>query len=63
MVVQQPQLVELLIDDVHYVLRDSPVFESLSEFLLDSFFVFFFQTQLLRTAKRFFVLMGSSSQS
>lgn len=49
MVVQKTQLVEFFIDDVHYVLWDSPVFESLSELFLNSFFVLFLQTQLLKT--------------
>lgn len=60
MVVQQSQLVEFLINDVHDVLRGSPVFESLSELLLDGFFVLFFQTKLLRTATCFGVLVTAN---
>lgn len=48
-VVQQPQFVELFVDDVHDVLWDRPLFEPLSELLLDGFFVLLLQTQLLLT--------------
>lgn len=50
MVIQQTQFLQLFIDDVHDVMRDSPLTEPVSEFLLDGFFVLLLQTQLLKPA-------------